>query len=72
MTILIILLAKSLHGPLLWNGVPCGLAVIMRSQVGLGELGSLWPRAILSVNDRSQRTGADILRHIDDSKNEQR
>ena len=47
-TILIMLLVESLHGLLLWSGTPCGLAVVMRSQVGLGELGGLghiWPRS---------------------------
>ena len=40
-TILIMLLAEPLHCLLLWSVTPCGLAVVMRSQVGLRELGGV-------------------------------
>ena len=40
-TILIMLLAKPLHCLLLWIGALCDLADVMRSQVGLGELGGV-------------------------------
>ena len=42
-TILIMLLAKPLHCLLLWVGALCDLADLMRSQVGLGELGGVRP-----------------------------
>ena len=38
-TVLIMLLAKLLHCLLVWSVNPCGRAVVLRSQVGLGELG---------------------------------
>lgn len=40
---MVMLLVKALHGLLLWSAVPCGFDAFVRSKIGLGELGCLWP-----------------------------
>ena len=65
------LLAKMLHGELLPSHITGGLAVVMRSQVGLGELGRLWPRRsdplMIGVKEEA-RTSYSILTAAMESK----
>ena len=51
---MVVLLVKALHCLLLWSEISCGFAGVMGSEIGLGELGGLWPAEVRFFNDGGQ------------------
>ena len=66
MTVLVVFLVKAFHCLLLRSGLLGAFFVVMRSEVGLGELRAFWRGSPAGLINDGDKTGVESsLRHVD-------